>query len=194
MPDTTLPTATVAEIDRYVLLFDGLFAMTGDWVARAPDDRHTLHVLVRAGRLAREPHRPLPIGAADAGRDPRAALPPRLPQLPAIELEHRLRGDRRRGRHPPRPDARLPDRGRRRLALLPARPRAGDRRLDRPAGARVAVGVRARARRRAAGRGRRGGAAAVMKNWMALVSGPAFAVDRVPGLWVSSFETSVANS
>jgi hypothetical protein len=103
-----------------------------------------------AGRPARAPHRALPLGAADAGGDPRAAVPARLPRLPDHALADRLGRDRRGGRHAPRADARVPGRGRRQLALLPARPRARDRRRPRRARGRVAVGVLARPRRRPA--------------------------------------------
>ena len=68
----------------------------------------------------------------------------------SLEWEHRPGPGQRPGRQPPRPDARLPDRGRRHVALLHPRPRARARRAAGAARRRLDLRLRARARRVAA--------------------------------------------
>ena len=69
---------------------------------------------------------------------------------PGDRVGARRGDDPRRGGHPPRPDARLPDHRRRHHRRLHARPRAGARRAARRARARVDLGLRPRPRRRPA--------------------------------------------
>ena len=94
--------------------------------------------------------RPLHLGPAVAGRGPRAALRGRLPRHARERVGARRGDDPRRGGHPPRPDARLPDHRRRHDPRLHPRPRAGARRAARRPRAGVDLGLRPRPRRRPA--------------------------------------------
>ena len=71
--------------------------------------------------VARGPDRPLHLGAALAGRGPRASVLGLLPRHAGERVAARLGDDPRRGGHPPRPDARLPDhrRATRRVCYIP---------------------------------------------------------------------------
>ena len=113
-----------------------------------PDRGRDLGTGLPRGEPAR-PDRPLHLGAALAGRGARAALRRQLPRLPG-DVGDRLGDDHRRLGRPPRPDARLPDRGRGLLARLHPRPRAGARRRSGDARARVDLRPRARRGRRPA--------------------------------------------
>ncbi len=81
-----------------------------------------------AGGVAARPDRALHLRAARAGRGSRAAVARLVPRGRAARVGHRPGADPRAGGQPPRPDARLPDRGRRRrVAVLHPRPRARPR-------------------------------------------------------------------
>ena len=97
---------------------------------------------VLAGDLAREPDRPLHLGAALAGRGPRASVLGRVPRGAGVGMEHRRHRDPRGGRHPPRSDPRLPHHGRRDHPLLHPGPRAGARSAAGEPGGRVDLGLR----------------------------------------------------
>ncbi len=100
--------------------------------------------------LAARPDRALHLGAALAGRGPRAALRRLLPPLPRDRVGDRPGADPRRLGDPSRPHPRLPDRRRRELARLHPRPRAGARRRPRHPRGGLDLRLRARPRRLAA--------------------------------------------
>ena len=115
-----------------------------------PESKITIWGPVVARGLAGGPDRPLHLRPALAGRGPRAALLGRVPRHAGDRVGARRRDDPRRGGHPPRPDARLPDHRRRHDGRLHPRPRAGARRAARRARAGVDLRLRPRPRRRPA--------------------------------------------